>query len=65
MYGTASYNKDLSIRRAESAKDYLVDTFNINPERIVTLGFGFEHLADEDDPYSPENRRVEVLKIAQ
>ena len=65
MYGTASYNKDLSIRRAESAKKYLVDNFNLNPERIVTLGFGFEHLADEHDPYSPVNRRVEVLKITQ
>jgi outer membrane protein OmpA-like peptidoglycan-associated protein len=65
MRGEAYYNKKLSIRRAESAKDYLVETFNINPERIVTLGFGFEHLADEDDPYSPVNRRVEVLKIAQ
>jgi outer membrane protein OmpA-like peptidoglycan-associated protein len=65
MRGEAYYNKELSIRRAESAKNYLVDTFNLNPERIVTLGFGFEHLADEDDPYSPENRRVEVLKIAQ
>ena len=65
MRGEAYYNKELSIRRAESAKKYLVDTFNLNPERIVTLGYGFEHLADEDDPYSPENRRVEVLKIAQ
>lgn len=65
MYGPASYNEDLSIRRAESAKSYLVDIFKISPERIVTLGFGFERLADEENPYSPENRRVEVLKIAQ
>jgi outer membrane protein OmpA-like peptidoglycan-associated protein len=65
MHGPASYNEDLSIRRARSAKNYIVDTFKINPERIVTLGFGFERLADENDPYSPENRRVEVLKIAQ
>ena len=65
MYGPASYNEDLSIRRAESAKDYLVDIFKISPDRIVTLGFGFERLADENDPYSPVNRRVEVLKIAQ
>jgi outer membrane protein OmpA-like peptidoglycan-associated protein len=65
MYGSASYNEELSIRRADSAKNYLVDTFKISPERIVTLGFGFERLADKDDPYSPVNRRVEVLKIAQ
>ncbi len=65
MYGTAPYNKKLSIRRAESAKNYLVNNFNISPERIVTLGYGFERLADKDNPYNPVNRRVEVLKIAQ
>ena len=65
MYGSASYNEVLSIRRAESAKNYLVNTFEISPERIVTLGFGFKRLADKDNPYSPVNRRVEVLKIAQ
>lgn len=65
MYGSESYNKELSIRRAESAKNYLVNNFNINPNRITTLGFGFERLEDENNPYSPENRRVEVLKIAQ
>ena len=65
MYGTAAYNKRLSVRRAESAKSYLVNNFSISPERIVTLGFGFERLADQDNPYSPVNRRVEVLKIAQ
>jgi flagellar motor protein MotB len=43
----------------------LVDTFNLNPERIVTFGFGFDRLLDEDNPFSPVNRRVEVLKIAQ
>ncbi|UCF93037.1 MAG: OmpA family protein [Desulfobacterales bacterium] len=65
MYGSANYNKDLSTRRAESAKNYLIHAFKIKPERIVTLGFGFERLADEENPYSPVNRRVEVLKIAQ
>jgi outer membrane protein OmpA-like peptidoglycan-associated protein len=65
MFGSPVYNEELSIRRAESAKNYLVDTFNISPERIVTLGFGFQRLADQDDPYNPVNRRVEVLKIAQ
>jgi outer membrane protein OmpA-like peptidoglycan-associated protein len=65
MHGSANYNKELSLRRAESAKKYLVDKFSINPERIVTKGLGFERLADENNPYSPVNRRVEVLKIAQ
>ncbi len=63
--GSAYYNEELSLRRAESAKKYLVDKFSINPKRIVTKGFGFERLADENNPFSPVNRRVEVLKTAQ
>lgn len=65
MSGPREYNKDLSMRRAQSAKKYLMDAFNISSERIVTLGFGFDRLADAQDPYNPVNRRVEVLKIAQ
>lgn len=65
MYGQADYNRDLSIQRAKSAKQYLMNTFNVSPDRILTLGFGFERLANTEDPYSSANRRVEVLKIAQ
>jgi outer membrane protein OmpA-like peptidoglycan-associated protein len=63
--GSAYYNRELSMRRAESAKEYLVNKFDIDPSRIVTMGFGFERLADENKPFSPVNRRVEVLKTAQ
>jgi outer membrane protein OmpA-like peptidoglycan-associated protein len=65
MFGSTEYNKDLSMRRAKSAKKYLMEVYNISSERIVTLGFGFERLADAQDPYNSVNRRVEVLKIAQ
>ncbi len=61
-YGTEAYNSELSIKRAESVKTYLVEKFEIAPNRIVTLGHGFERLANVTDPYSPENRRVEVIK---
>ena len=54
MYGPAAYNEELSIRRAENANNYLMDTYKISPERIVTLGFGFERLADKD--YQPSEQ---------
>jgi len=38
--GTDVYNQDLSMRRAESVKKYLVDEFGIAPERLSTVGFG-------------------------
>jgi outer membrane protein OmpA-like peptidoglycan-associated protein len=65
MSGTREYNQDLSMRRAESAKNFLMNAYNISSDRIVTLGYGFERLADPQQPYNPVNRRVEVLKIAQ
>lgn len=38
--GTDAYNLDLSKRRAESIKKYLVDKFGISASRISTKGFG-------------------------
>jgi outer membrane protein OmpA-like peptidoglycan-associated protein len=38
--GTEEYNLDLSQRRAESVKQYLVQTFGMDPNRIRTRGYG-------------------------
>jgi len=62
--GTESYNKDLSIQRAEAVKNYLVENFTIAPNRILTAGYGYERLVDLNDPFGSENRRVEVLKLS-
>ena len=63
MAGPEEYNTMLSLDRAESAKAYLVSTFNISPEIIETQGYGFDRLANVDDPYSAINRRVRVRKL--
>jgi outer membrane protein OmpA-like peptidoglycan-associated protein len=39
-FGPPDYNLDLSRRRAESVKRYLVDTMGINPAQIETHGYG-------------------------
>lgn len=63
MAGAEAYNKTLSVQRAESAKQYLVQNFNLSPEIIEIQGYGFDRLADVVDPYSAKNRRVRVRKL--
>jgi len=63
MAGDEEYNMMLSVQRAESAKQYLVQEFNLSPEIIEIHGYGFERLADVIDPYGPKNRRVRVRKL--
>ena len=62
--GSDDYNLDLSKRRAESVKQWLVANMGIAPERIETVGLGSTKLIvpgdkgiDEQQP----NRRVEIV----
>ena len=59
--GTPDYNIGLSVRRAESVKRILVAD-GIDADTITTVGFGFEQLANKNDPYAAENRRVQFVK---
>lgn len=60
--GMESYNLDLSQRRADAVRDYLID-HGISPSRIIARGYG------EAEPVASnatmagrrENRRVEVI----
>jgi outer membrane protein OmpA-like peptidoglycan-associated protein len=38
--GDDDYNRDLSLRRARSARQYLIDRFEIEPERLGATGYG-------------------------
>ena len=64
MVGGEPYNMVLSKQRAQSAKEYLVKKFGVTPESIEIHGYGFERLADVDDPYNAKNRRVRVRKLS-
>lgn len=64
--GTEEYNKDLSQRRADNAKEYLVN-HQIVPDRVVAVGYGESRLKNncKDGVYCTElghqyNRRTEV-----
>jgi outer membrane protein OmpA-like peptidoglycan-associated protein len=62
--GTDSYNQQLSERRAETIKQYLVDHFQLSAQNLVTVGFGKQGPKNPDDLFAPENRRVEVVNRA-
>ncbi|MDD4857885.1 MAG: OmpA family protein, partial [Candidatus Krumholzibacteria bacterium] len=62
--GRDEYNEELSRRRAESVKQYLVGA-GINAGRIVTRGYGKANpISSNDTPQGrAENRRIEVHKL--
>ncbi|MBD3307606.1 OmpA family protein [candidate division KSB3 bacterium] len=63
--GSQQSNQRLGEKRAEQVKRYLVSTWHIAPERIITRSFG------EDQPIAPnetsagraKNRRAEVFRV--
>jgi len=61
--GSAEYNRDLSVRRALSVRRYLIDTFGIDPSRLVAAGWGESRLKAPEKPNSSVNRRVELVLI--
>jgi outer membrane protein OmpA-like peptidoglycan-associated protein len=62
--GSEAYNQDLSERRADSIKRYLVDKFSIPGADLVTVGYGKTKLKDPNNPTSEVNRRVQVVNMA-
>jgi outer membrane protein OmpA-like peptidoglycan-associated protein len=61
--GGEAYNQDLSERRADSIKRYLVDKYNIAATDLVTVGYGKSKLKDPSQPMAGVNRRVQVVNM--
>lgn len=59
--GSSKYNMDLSVRRAQAVKEYLVN-HSVEPSRLQIKGFGFEHpvASNKTRVGQAENRRVTV-----
>jgi outer membrane protein OmpA-like peptidoglycan-associated protein len=63
-FGSDHYNLDLSQRRAETVKAWLVENMSIDPDRIQTQGYGKSRLVVPGDRTVEEqqlNRRVEII----
>ena len=63
-FGTPEYNLDLSQRRADSVKQYLVEAMRISPAQIQTRGYGatkFRTSPNGSIDEQSSNRRVEIV----
>ena len=61
--GALEGHVDLSERRADSIKKYLVDKYGINGADLVTVGYGKSKLKDPGHPLAEANRRVQVVNM--
>jgi outer membrane protein OmpA-like peptidoglycan-associated protein len=61
--GSDAFNQDLSERRADTIKHYLVDNYHIANSDLVTVGYGKSKLKDSQDPTDAINRRVQVVNM--
>jgi outer membrane protein OmpA-like peptidoglycan-associated protein len=62
--GGEEYNQELSERRADSIKRFLVDRFGIAGADLVTVGYGKTKPKSGLAPTDPTNRRVQVVNMA-
>ena len=61
--GGEQFNQELSERRADTIKRYLVQNYGLTGSDLVTVGYGKTKLKDANDPADPINRRVEVVNM--
>jgi outer membrane protein OmpA-like peptidoglycan-associated protein len=61
--GSLPYNQELSEKRVDTVKQYLVSHFKLSPTSLVAVGYGKTKLKNESDPFGPENRRVQVVNM--
>jgi outer membrane protein OmpA-like peptidoglycan-associated protein len=59
--GGDAFNQNLSERRAETIKRYLVEKYGLTSGDLVAVGYGKTKLKDSNDPTNAVNRRVQVV----
>jgi outer membrane protein OmpA-like peptidoglycan-associated protein len=63
--GVAAANLKLSQLRAQSVRDYLIETKNIDRARLDAVGKGDRELMNTANPDAPENRRVTIVNLSR
>ncbi len=59
--GNPGYNKVLSLRRAQTVKDFLAQKQGVPASKLKAVGKGSAELADPKNPEDGVNRRVRVI----
>jgi outer membrane protein OmpA-like peptidoglycan-associated protein len=63
--GSYVSNQELSERRAESVKRYLVSNCQVPAANLVTVGYAKTKLKNDSDPNAAENRRVQIVNMEE
>jgi outer membrane protein OmpA-like peptidoglycan-associated protein len=63
--GSIPFNQDLSEKRADTVKRYLVEHFQIPASNLITVGYGKSKLKNEKNPLASENRRAQIVNIEE
>jgi outer membrane protein OmpA-like peptidoglycan-associated protein len=63
--GSYASNQELSERRADAVRRYLVTNFQIPAANLVTVGYGKTKLKNESNPNAAENRRVQIVNMEE
>lgn len=61
--GSAVYNQDLSARRARAVANFVQVSAKMPEDKFAASGMGFERLKDQNDPFGPQNRRVQLVLV--
>ena len=63
--GGSAVNLKLSQARAESVRDYLVNSKHIDRARLEPVGKGDQELMNKSNPIAAENRRVTIVNLSR
>src|SRR5689334_2142362 len=61
--GGEAFNQNLSERRADTIKTYLVEKYGMAGSDLVAVGYGKTKLKNPDNPTDAVNRRVQVVNM--
>jgi outer membrane protein OmpA-like peptidoglycan-associated protein len=62
--GDPAYNLSLSQLRSDAVKRFLMEKYGIEASHLLTVGHGKTQLKNPSNPYAGENRRVQVVNVA-
>lgn len=60
-FGPPAYNVDLSARRAEAVRQFLIERFGLPPDHLIARGYGSQVPKVRTNPFAPQNRRVQII----